>query len=111
MMDGVIELPSQTDLPPGKTFKCMECGTRIREGQPHTALAPRPHQTLSLLIASIRVDDGGLGAYVSGSHSGITGYRPRLGLRETPRHRTGYEIGRRLTKPLVQGPDLLWREA
>jgi hypothetical protein len=108
-MDGVIELPSQTDLPAGATFKCMECGTRLRRGQPHTALAPRPHQTVSLLIATHATDDG-LREYVGGSHAGITGYREPLRPQETHSRYHSPSMGRVITGWLVQGPDLLWRE-
>jgi len=37
------------DLPAGRTFECSECGTRLRIGQPHTALQPKPHVTLDAL--------------------------------------------------------------
>jgi hypothetical protein len=110
MMDGVIELPSQPDLPVGATLKCMECGTRLRKGQPHTAITPWPHQTLSLLIVTECIDDDDAAPYVRGSHAGTTGFRPSLRA-ETGMHRRGHEVGRRLTNPLVQGPDLVWREA
>lgn len=109
-MDRVIEQPTQTDLPPGRTFRCLECGARLRSGQPHTALAPRPHQTLSLLVVHDRAnDDEWMKPYVSGSHRGTTGYRPQL--RETPNQRIGRAVGRKLLHPLVQGPDFVWREA
>jgi len=39
-------MPPQPDLPPGRTYRCDECGTRLRSGQPHSALEPTPHQTL-----------------------------------------------------------------
>jgi hypothetical protein len=111
-MDGVIEQASQRDLPAGRTFSCMECGTRLRIGQPHTALAPKPHQTLSMAIIgsetlgpirparpSVRypgkwleavdvredfhADHDTLRGYVRGSHGGVTGWKPLL------RHVTG----------------------
>ena len=49
-------LGSQDDLPgpePGTVggiaWRCCGCGTRLRPGQPHTALVPYPHQTFELL--------------------------------------------------------------
>lgn len=39
-------MPPQADLPPGPTLQCSVCKTRLRPGQPHTALEPYPHQTL-----------------------------------------------------------------
>lgn len=32
------------------TFSCAICGTRIRPGQPHSALEPEPHQTVGALV-------------------------------------------------------------
>jgi len=46
----VYRLPPQPDLPPGETFRCGECGTRLRSGQPHSALEPKPHFTIAALI-------------------------------------------------------------
>jgi len=43
-------LPPQADLPPGRTYECSACRTRVREGQPHTASEPHPHQTYAALI-------------------------------------------------------------
>jgi len=37
------------DLPPGLTRQCIVCGTRLREGQGHTALSPYAHQTFEML--------------------------------------------------------------
>lgn len=43
-------LPTQDSLPPGDTFKCRACGTRVRRGQVHIGLKPWPHDTLEHLI-------------------------------------------------------------
>lgn len=47
------EMPDQHDLPFGRTMQCVVCGTRVRPGQPHTAEAPRPHQTFEALFAEV----------------------------------------------------------
>jgi hypothetical protein len=51
-------LPPQRDLPPGDTFKCRACGTRVRRGQVHIALKPWPHDTLEHLIKEERLVTG-----------------------------------------------------
>jgi hypothetical protein len=52
-------LGPQDDLPGPKprttgevAYRCNSCGTRLRPGQPHTALVPYPHQTFAMLAAS-----------------------------------------------------------
>ena len=47
----VIELPLQKDLPPGPTWRCMACGTRLRTGQPHSAVLPEPHYSIEVVEA------------------------------------------------------------
>jgi hypothetical protein len=100
----VTLLGPQADLPKGRTLECRECGTRLRDGQPHTARSPKPHQSLAALI--IRAEDlepvrparpskfypkaeipaldavtdfyierGEISEYVAGSHRGVTGWR------------------------------------
>ena len=44
------KLKTQRDLPPGETFKCPHCGTRIRTGQVHVSRLPYPHESLATLI-------------------------------------------------------------
>jgi hypothetical protein len=34
------------------TLQCSECGTRIRPGQPHTAIEPTPHQSYEALTVN-----------------------------------------------------------
>ena len=46
----VYRLSEQTALPPGPTFQCSACGTRLRSGQPHSATRPWPHSTLAALV-------------------------------------------------------------
>jgi hypothetical protein len=46
----LLKLAPQPDLPPGDTFRCLVCGTRIRPGQPHSALAPEAHYTVDALL-------------------------------------------------------------
>jgi len=36
-------------LPPGPVYRCLDCGTIVRHGQPHTASEPWPHQTIAAL--------------------------------------------------------------
>jgi len=55
----VRPLGPQDDLPGprpgtggGVAYRCNGCGTRLRPGQPHTALEPYPHQTFAMLAAS-----------------------------------------------------------
>jgi hypothetical protein len=103
----MIELFGQTDLPPGRVFQCQHCYTRLKEGQPHTALSPYPHQSLTTLVVSSDREDAFLDGYVYGSHAGVTGYRPALIPSAAP---SGPGIGRIVTGPLVQGDDGLWRE-
>ena len=50
----LVPLPPQEDLPPGPTWRCSCCGTRVRSGQPHTAVEPRPHQTFGALTTWAR---------------------------------------------------------
>ena len=38
------------DLPPGRTWLCSACRTRIRTGQPHRAVEPYPHATIEPLF-------------------------------------------------------------
>ena len=46
----VVLLEPQADLPPGNTWRCTACGTRLRRGQPHSALEPYPHQAMNALL-------------------------------------------------------------
>lgn len=55
--DALEVVVPQTDLPPGRTFVCRHCGTRLRLGQPHSALKPWPHQNLDALIVHERIAD------------------------------------------------------
>lgn len=57
----LIEAAPQDDLPPGRTLLCTECGTRVRDGQPHTAMRPRPHATLGALIRVESLEDADWG--------------------------------------------------
>lgn len=50
----ITVMPPQADLPPGRTYQCDECGTRLRPCQPHSAMEPHPHQTL--LAMEIKVE-------------------------------------------------------
>ena len=50
-------LPPQTDIVdgegkplPGRTWQCVICGARVREGQPHRGEQPKAHSTLLALI-------------------------------------------------------------
>jgi hypothetical protein len=40
----------QSDLPLGNTWQCASCGTRLRQGQPHSAQEPFPHLAYGALI-------------------------------------------------------------
>lgn len=71
----LTKMEPQADLPPGDTYQCEHCGTRLRPGQPHSALEPIPHQTYravmgtaaSMLLALLLV---GCDAPVSTSQAG-----------------------------------------
>jgi hypothetical protein len=106
---GVVELFGQTDLPPGRVFGCYHCGTRLKEGQPHTALRPYPHQSLTTLVKTEKLTDE-LDGYVMGSLLGITGYRPQLIAPAHPK-KVPAGHGRIIEGVLVQDPvSLLWHE-
>lgn len=47
---GLRLIATPPELPPGRTFKCDDCGATVREGCPHTALVPYPHQTYQALV-------------------------------------------------------------
>lgn len=44
------------DPTPTPTMQCLVCGTRLRPGQPHSALKPEPHQTIAPLIVPESLD-------------------------------------------------------
>jgi hypothetical protein len=46
----VLVMTPQEDLPPGPTWRCSACRTRIRTGQPHSAQLPWPHYTVQALL-------------------------------------------------------------
>jgi hypothetical protein len=48
----LIPMPPQEDLPDGLTWQCSECGTRVRRGQPHSALEPTPHMSYAALTVA-----------------------------------------------------------
>jgi hypothetical protein len=50
-------LDPQPDLPPGPTWRCSDCGARIRTGEPHAAVEPRPHATLAPLTVTEPLED------------------------------------------------------
>jgi len=54
---GVIELFGQDDLPPGRVFQCQHCFTRLKEGSPHSAMSPYPHQSLAANIVRAAKDE------------------------------------------------------
>lgn len=77
-MDGVIEMGAQTDLPVGRVFRCCHCGTRLKEGQPHTALQPYAHQSLTTLVISAdRLDPVRPARKINASLPGTVSVRPR----------------------------------
>ena len=43
------DMGPQPDLPPGRTARCSVCGTRLRTGQPHTAMLPHPHSVYDVV--------------------------------------------------------------
>jgi hypothetical protein len=45
-----IPLGEQPDLPAGRATRCTACGTRLRPGQPHTAMEPYPHAVYDMLV-------------------------------------------------------------
>jgi hypothetical protein len=45
----LVKMEPQEDLPEGDTWKCRVCRTRVRLGQPHTAVEPWPHSTLEAM--------------------------------------------------------------
>lgn len=49
--------PRARQAPHAPTFRCLVCGTRLRTGQPHSALEPVPHQVHDTLIVRERVPD------------------------------------------------------
>jgi hypothetical protein len=48
---GLTLLDPQPDLPPGPTYECGVCGTRIRTGQSHSAKLPHLHWNLAAMFA------------------------------------------------------------
>lgn len=84
--------------PKPRVWQCSDCGCLVRQGQPHIGLKPRPHEAFDALLVtasrrSLEAQDGSHGEmYVE--EEGAT--------RDTR--------GRRVTRPLVQGEDGLWRE-
>lgn len=113
---GVFEIENRGDLPPGRVFLCDTCGTRLKEGQPHSSVQPKPHQSLTTLVVREALADD-LKVYSAGSHAGITGYRPQLvpvGIVTASYRHTNPEerkrMGRVLERPLVQADSGYWEE-
>jgi len=46
----LVPIAEQRDLPPGQTWLCMACGTRVKVGQPHRSVTPYPHATIKPLV-------------------------------------------------------------
>ena len=46
-------IAEQRDLPPGETWLCMACGTRVKVGQPHRAVLPFAHATVKPLLVEM----------------------------------------------------------
>lgn len=42
--------PEAAEMPPGKTWRCGACRTRLRRGQPHSARRPWPHEAYDVQI-------------------------------------------------------------
>ena len=55
---GVEPLVTQRDLPEGLTVRCLHCGARIREGEPHIAIEPYPHGTMAMLTKREKICPG-----------------------------------------------------
>lgn len=138
---GVIEIGQQPDLPPGRVFECVHCGTRLKEGQPHCALQPYPHQSLTTLVissesldprrparkvlvpftgkmAEIEAVDARADFYAERQSQGgyIAGSHAGTtgflpALSAEGIRRSKYGHGRILTRPLVQDEQGNWREA
>lgn len=89
---------------------CAHCGATVLPGQPHSALAPFPHQTVGALIArdSLAEADAADGSHAEVEHDGSCCHS--CDPLTIGRKRVGVTIGRIVTGDLVQGPDGLWRE-
>ena len=51
------KMKPQEDLPPGDTFQCLDCGARVRTGEIHSALSPRPHRSLDMLFVEMTKEE------------------------------------------------------
>ena len=52
----LVEIPTPKGYPPGKTYVCSVCGTRVRRGQPHRTDVRPAHATLEALIVFENLD-------------------------------------------------------